>query len=75
MERKRAHEVHLVRVTTDDGERQIWLAATSREDAVDRVLDAIPEGWAASLIERQFSAEDAAALNLMSGEVRKASGD
>ena len=29
-------EVHLVRVTTDDGARQLWLAAAPREEAVDR---------------------------------------
>lgn len=41
-----AGRFHLVRVTTDDRTHQLWAAATSREEAVDRVLDAIPEGWA-----------------------------
>ena len=54
--------VHLVRVITDSGERQIWLAATERDSAVNYVLDAIPEGWTASLVQRELSAEDAAAL-------------
>jgi len=43
--------VHLVCVITDDGEPQIGLAATERAKAVDCVLDAVPEGYAASLVE------------------------
>lgn len=39
---KRMQRVHLVRVMTDAGERQIWLAAIGRDEAVDRVLDAVP---------------------------------
>jgi hypothetical protein len=38
--------VHLIRVMTDKGEHQIWLAATGRNEAVDRVLDAVPEDGA-----------------------------
>ncbi len=68
---QKATEVHLVRVTTDDGEVQIWLAATSREEAVDRVLDAIPEGWAVSLIQRQLAADHLPILNMAIGEVRR----
>jgi hypothetical protein len=64
-------KVHLIRVTTDDGEGQFWLAATPREEAVDRVLDAIPEGWAASLVERQLSDELVAALDMSPGQVRQ----
>jgi hypothetical protein len=63
--------VHLVRVTTDDCEEQLWLAATPREVAVDRVLNAIPEGWAASLVERQLSDEMVDALDMSAGEVRQ----
>ncbi|WP_316399278.1 hypothetical protein [Bradyrhizobium sp. 33ap4] len=66
-----ATEIHLVRVTTDDGEVQIWLAATSREKAVDRVLDEIPEGWAVSLIQRQLAADHVPILNMAVGEVRR----
>jgi len=68
---KRMQRVHLVRVMTDAGERQIWLAATGRDKAVDRVLDAVPLGWSASLIQRELDAESAAALNLKPGEVRQ----
>ncbi|MDI3564001.1 hypothetical protein [Bradyrhizobium sp. Arg816] len=64
-------EVHLLRVITDSGERQIWLAATDRDRAVEEVLDAIPEGWTVSLIERELSAEQAASLNMKPGEVRR----
>ena len=63
--------IHLVRVISDNGERQIWLAATARDAAVDRVLDAIPEGWTASLVQRELGADEAAALNLSPGEVRQ----
>jgi hypothetical protein len=66
-----AHEIHVVRVTTDDGERQLWLAAIGRDEAVDRVLDAIPEGWTATLIERKLSDEQTAGLNMAPGEVRR----
>ncbi|WP_375763301.1 hypothetical protein ACE10X_30485 [Bradyrhizobium sp. Pha-3] len=68
---KQATEIHLVRVTTDDGEVQIWLAATLREEAVGRVLEQIPEGWAVSLIQRQLAAEHIPALNMATGEVRR----
>jgi hypothetical protein len=64
-------KVHLVRVMTDSGQRQLWLAATERDKAVDHVLDAIPEGWTASLVERELGADDAAALNMKPGEVRQ----
>ncbi|WFU26330.1 hypothetical protein QA649_09010 [Bradyrhizobium sp. CB1717] len=63
--------VHLVQVITDNGECQIWLAATERDKAVDYVLDAIPEGWTASLIQRELDASAAAALNMQPGEVRR----
>ena len=61
--------VHLVRVTTDDREHQLWVAATPREEAVDRVLDAIPEGWAAALLSNRLKPEKLEILNLRPGEV------
>jgi hypothetical protein len=66
-------EIHLVQVITDDRECRIWLAMTPREEAVDRVLDAIPEGWAATLMERGLSGEAAANLNMVPGQVREMS--
>lgn len=64
-------EVHLVRVTTDDGSWQVWIAATKRDEAVDRVLELVPEGWAASLIERRLSSDHIAELDMKAGEVRQ----
>ena len=64
-------DVHLVRVITDDLEYQIWVAATSREEAVSRVLDCVPEGWTASLLEQRLSSSEAAVLKLEPGDVRK----
>ena len=64
-------EIHRVQVLTDDRECRIWLAMTPREEAVDRVLDTIPEGWAATLMERGLSGEGAANLNMAPGEVRE----
>ncbi|MBR0932909.1 hypothetical protein [Bradyrhizobium jicamae] len=64
-----ASEVHLVRVTTDDGGWRIWLAATDRDQAVDSVLEAIPEGWTASLMKNELSAADIAKLRMQPGEV------
>ncbi|WJR75090.1 hypothetical protein [Bradyrhizobium sp. NP1] len=73
MARVLADNIHLVRVTTDDRQHQFWIAATSRETAVDRVLDAIPEGWTASLLEGALQAPEAVKLNIAPGEVRQLS--
>jgi hypothetical protein len=62
--------VHLVRVITDDLEYQIWVAATSRDEAVSRVLDCVPEGWSASLLEQGLDPNKAAGLKLRPGDVR-----
>jgi len=65
-----ANDIHFVRVTTDDRTYRLWAAATPSEQAVDRVLDAIPEGWSACLTN---SAQTAlfASVNLDVGEVRE----
>src|SRR5437868_4578289 len=65
-----AGAVHLVRVITDDLEYQIWLAATSRDEAASRLLDCVPEGWSASLLEQSLDPDKAAALKLRPGDVR-----
>ena len=67
--------VHLVRVTTDDRTHQVWAAATSREEAVERVLDAIPEGWTARLLgESSKMPKDGLSDGLFPGEVRELKG-
>lgn len=63
-------EAHLLQVTTDDGECQFWLAAGTEEQAVQLVLDAIPEGWTAKLMHSGLTTrEEAAALGLIVGLV------
>jgi hypothetical protein len=66
-----AQSIHLVRVTTDDRKRQLWAAATSREEAVDRVLDALPEGWAARLMDDALKPRGDAVRGMSAGEVRE----
>lgn len=62
---------HLVKVLTDDLEYEIWVTATSRDEAVSRVLECVPEGWSASLLEQGLSREEVAILKLETGDVRK----
>jgi hypothetical protein len=66
-----AVEAHLVRVTTDDRDRRIWIAATPRAEAVTAVLNVIPEGWCASLFSNKLRAVEVEALNLKPGDVRE----
>jgi hypothetical protein len=66
--------VHLVRVTTtDDHERQLWAAATSREEAVDRVLNAVPAGWKARLLDGSLKVRHEIIRTMTPGEVRELS--
>jgi len=60
-----------VRVITDDRKHQIWAVAAPPEEAVDLVLEAIPEGWAVSLLTSRLKPQELEALNLRAGEVRK----
>ena len=64
-------DVHLVRVTTDDREHQLWVAAVPREEAVTKVLNAVPEGWTAALLPNRLKPLEVEALNLKPGEVRE----
>jgi hypothetical protein len=64
-------EAHLVRVTTDDRDRRIWVAATSRAEAVTAVLNVVPEGWSACLFPNKLRAIEIEVLNLKPGEVRE----
>jgi hypothetical protein len=70
-----AQNVHLVRVTTDDRKHQLWVAATPRKEAVNQVLNAIPEGWTAALLSNRLKPEEVAVLNLRPGEVRELTRD
>jgi hypothetical protein len=63
--------IHLVRVTTDDLEQRLWAAATSRDDAVDSVLNAVPEGWTARLLDQSLEPRADAVAGMISGEVRE----
>ena len=64
-------DIHLARVTPDDGSLRIWAAATSRDDAVGRVLDAIPEGWTARLLTQRLTPHEAAGLDMNMDEIRE----
>jgi hypothetical protein len=67
-----ADEINLVRITTDDLTRQLWAAATPRGQAVDRVLDVVPEGWCAFLLDASIEPWMKPDLSHMSyGEVRE----
>lgn len=63
--------VHLVQVTTDDRKHQLWAAATERQNAINLVLNAIPEGWTAALLDGELQAFEAKILNLAPGTVRQ----
>jgi hypothetical protein len=63
--------IYLVRVTTDDREHHIWAAATSREEAVDRVLDRVPEGWTARLMNGRRDAGQDVLASMKPGEIRE----
>lgn len=66
-----ASSIHFVRVTTDDRTRQVWAVAMARNEAVCRVLDAIPEGWTARLLDDQLKPRPDALSDMVPGEVRK----
>jgi hypothetical protein len=65
--------IYLVRVTTDDREHRLWAAATSREQAVDRVLGEVPEGWTARLTDDCGDAGHDALIGMKPGEIRELS--
>lgn len=73
---KRTEDGHLVRVITDHLEYEIWVAVTSREQAVARVLECVPEGWTASLLnEKSLDPDEVAVLRLQPGDARKLRSD
>jgi hypothetical protein len=62
-------QVNLVQVTPDSRRRRVWLVAVPCGEAVSLVLDAIPEGWAASLLPMR--SVGAARLKMQPGELRE----
>lgn len=64
-------DVHLVRVTTDDREHQLWVACGPRDEAINQVLNAIPDGWTAALLPGSLKPEEITVLKLRPGEVRE----
>jgi hypothetical protein len=65
--------IHLVRITTDDWEHQLWAAATARDEAITQVLNAVPEGWTSALLSNRLKPLEEEVLNLKPGEVREIS--
>ena len=65
--------IYLVRVTTDDREHRLWAAATSREQAVNRVLDEVPEGWTARLMDDRGDAGHDGLVGMKPDEIRELS--
>ena len=66
--------VYLVRVLTDDRANELWVAAgSSPQEAVSLVLNAIPEGWSASLAQEGLTPAEVEGLNLKHGEVHQIS--
>lgn len=63
--------IYLVRVMTDDREHRLWAAATSREEAIDRVLDQVPEGWTACLTDDHGGTGPDALDGMKPGEIRE----
>lgn len=63
--------VHLVRVITTGGKEQLWAAATSRDEAVNRVLKAVPDGCNARLLDHRLRPRREAVNTMASGEVRQ----
>ncbi len=62
---------HIVRVLTDDRDQHLWLAAASPDEAINKVLDAVPEGWTAALLPNHIlSRSDVAALHIGPGDIR-----
>ena len=59
--------VHLVRVTADDRQERLWVAATPREAGVGRCAG----GMGSCVAVQQITAREMEILNLRPGEVRE----
>jgi len=63
--------IHLVRVTTNDRVHQLWAAKALREEAAAMVLNAIPEGWTAVLLDTRLRPGEAAFFEMKPGGIRE----
>lgn len=68
--------LQLIEVTSDEfveglPRQDLWVAAASPEDALALVLQRVPEGWSAALLDIQVTPEEVAALKMEPGDVRK----
>jgi hypothetical protein len=70
-----SNHVHLVRVTSQDGKRRLWAAATLREEAVGRVLRAVPDAHNARLLDEMLKPRQEIVSTMVAGEVRELSAD
>jgi hypothetical protein len=66
-----SEDVHLIRVTDDYRKHYLWVARTERREAVAAVLNAVPEGWSAILLDTRLKSAEANILGLKPGEVRE----
>ncbi|WP_128962967.1 hypothetical protein [Bradyrhizobium guangzhouense] len=65
---------HIVRVLTDSRDPRVWLAFAPPDEAITRVLDAVPEGWAATVLPGcALSPADVSALHIGPGDIREIS--
>jgi hypothetical protein len=63
--------VRVIRVITDDLKHRFWVAATPPEEAITRILNDVPEGWSAALLDVSLTTTELALLKLQSGEIRE----
>jgi hypothetical protein len=64
-------EIQLVRVTRDDLAYEVWVAATTSQEACNLVLDKVPEGWSAALSDTRLTSQEREDLKLQTREIRK----
>jgi hypothetical protein len=79
MAKSLAGSIQLVDVTTDIfvngvAQKQLWVAAISRDLAVGLVLGAVPEGWTAILATTRLTPGEIAKLKMRPGDVREMRG-
>jgi len=63
---------HIIRVMTDSRDQHLWLAAAPPDEALTQVLNAVPEGWAATVLPSYaLSPAEVVALQLAPGDIRE----